>query len=190
MRFIGDVHGQFEGYRALIANVEETIQIGDFGIGYPAYPFPKDILQMPGTHKFFRGNHDDPIECRKHPMYLGDYGVYKDIFYCAGAWTPDFFLGHIWDGEQLEIGELYDALDLYTKTKPRIVATHDCPTEIRMKIMGGYARPTKTDQALHAMFKEWQPKTWVFGHYHRNFRARIDGTLFVCIPILNIFDVE
>jgi hypothetical protein len=31
------------------------------------------------------------------------------------------------------------------------------------------------------MFEIHQPEMWIFGHHHKNFQVRSNGTLFVCI---------
>ena len=199
MRFIGDIHGNFQMYKALIANCDETIQIGDLGLGYAKFNtmyLPVGMERMTGWHRFIRGNHDNPAVCKKHDWYLGDYGYLpdKDIFYLGGAATPEWgkkgWGGEWFEDEEQTIVELNKALDMYEKVKPQIVVAHECPQEITQTVIAQYPDPTRTGQVLQAMFEIYQPDYWVFGHYHRNTRIMRNGTQFVCVPIYGVFDLE
>lgn len=77
MRIIGDVHGHIADYMTLAAASQESIQIGDMGLGFRGVS-----LEPNPAHRFFRGNHDAPQACREHPNYLGDWGYdeARDLF--------------------------------------------------------------------------------------------------------------
>ena len=204
IRFIGDIHAMWTGYENLIKNCDKTIQIGDFGLGFPGYDFPEHLLKIPGNHRFIRGNHDNPEVCQNHPWYLGDYGYIKenDMFYLGGAWTPDFYKRtegiDWWREEELEYKELQDAVDLYVRVKPTLVVTHECPRTIKKHLGlnrypdndGNPFKRTRTDNALQVMFEMHQPNIWVFGHYHRRIREREKGTLFCALEKFGIFDLD
>ena len=120
--FIGDVHGKWSDYNRIIQNTgEPTIQIGDFGIGFPlrlkdtalmieyadTHPeltmaeierdWPRedayDIdLMRQGNHRFGRGNHDNPGLCKQNSQYLPDgYMVDTRIFWVGGALSIDAY---------------------------------------------------------------------------------------------------
>ena len=47
MKFIGDVHANFDWYNKIISNTTDTIQLGDFGIGFENYspePLNEDMM--------------------------------------------------------------------------------------------------------------------------------------------------
>ena len=209
MILVGDIHGQFDRFRRELKRLkklypaETVIQVGDLGVGFPKSQSEK----LPKQCKFIRGNHDNPEICRAHPNYLGDYGVTEidehKIFYVSGAWSIDRPLRidgvSWWPEEELTIAELNSALDLYIETKPDIMITHDGPnqatqwvlTTLALKKYGNYTSqpviPTRTGQALSAMFDMHQPKLWFFGHWHYSWMKNINGTRFIC---LNEFDTR
>jgi hypothetical protein len=138
MLFIGDNHGHVERYRKIIRGLPEgakSLQLGDFGLGFKGvHHFPGGSMAR-GWHKFIRGNHDSPEVCRKHPLYLGDYGYLEDekLFYLGGAWSidKDWRVPGIswWEDEELSYAELDSAYQLYVKSRPQIVATHEAPSK-------------------------------------------------------------
>ena len=102
-----------------------------------------------------------------------------------------------WPDEELVDEELEKAADLFRKSKPELVATHDCPSSVSEQILGkmlvGF-RPeklveTKTGKWLQIMFSMHKPRLWMFGHYHVNVTAIIKGTEFVCLDELSTKDV-
>lgn len=210
IRFIGDIHAHWAGYATVIANVDYTFQVGDFGMGFPGYDFPEFMLKTPGVHRFIRGNHDDPAACKKHPWYLGDYGYlaefgdYKGgIGYIGGAWTPDFYKRtegiDWWNDEELEYRALDKAIFMVEALRPKILVTHDCPRELKKKYLGRNRyldnngdrfRDTRTDNALQVLFERHQPDIWIFGHYHYRFDDRINGTRFICLEKFGVLDIE
>lgn len=201
MIVIGDIHGKYSEYRNLLKRYEgqSSVQIGDFGYGFGPVPM------FPDNAKFFRGNHDSPEECRKSPNYLGDYGyAHLDgawFFFVSGAWSIDRAMRiegrSWWPNEELSIAQLNEALDLYVKIKPEIVLTHDGPNQITERMMARYdigfhkpLVPNRTAQALSAMFHAHQPKRWIFGHWHVNYKEEVQGTKFQCLSELGWCEVK
>lgn len=203
MMFIGDIHGRFNYYLGLIANITHTptVQVGDFGIGFPGYKDPPKII---GDHWFIRGNHDNPEVCQKHPNYLGDYGYKKEwnLFYVGGADSIDKEYRTMgidwWPDEELSYRTLIETvLPLYEKTLPRIVVTHTCPTNVTTelrKAIGdngwGEPPPTRTEVALQAMFEVHQPDVWLFGHFHKQWEHRMNGTRFICLNTYQTMEID
>lgn len=205
MIFIGDIHGRFKYYLELIKNMTHTptIQVGDMGMGFPTYATP----DWNGEHYFIRGNHDNPAVCKAHPKYLGEYGYNEklDVFYAGGAdsidkmWRTEFLTW--WRDEQMDY-RTFDTkvIPLYEKVRPRVVVTHTCPETVRVKLLEkdftgweDVARengPPVTELALQTMFEVHQPDLWVFGHYHKAWKKRMDGTLFVCVNSMTTFETE
>jgi len=187
MILVGDIHGQFHILQKILdMNKDTVIQLGDLGIGFPAKkinPLSFFDLNQPYTisyltnfeHerlKFLRGNHDSPKLCKKHPNYLGDYGMFNNMFFVSGAWSIDreFRKEGVdwWADEELSIIKLNKMLTLYEKEKPEIVITHDCPQRI-LSIMYSQIHPTRTGQALDSMMDIHLPKYFYFAHHHKSF---------------------
>jgi hypothetical protein len=203
MLLIGDVHGKFKECKKIVTeNPGKTIiQVGDFGVGFPGQ---STLPTFPENFYFIRGNHDNPAVARAHPNYLGDYGVKiiddRKVFYLSGAWSIDqrFRRSGLtwWYDEELSIKELEDAFELYINERPEIVLSHDCPTKVAAHILLRHSLygnpevyPTRTGQALSAMFSAYQPKYWNFGHYHADWEKTIEGTEFQCLNELSISEL-
>lgn len=187
MYFIGDVHGHYKRYREIVHQHSPTIQVGDFGFDY-------SILNGvdPSQHRVLGGNHDNYDDIHKFPHYLGDYGLWKDIFFIRGANSIDQHCRtegvDWWRKEELTYLELQDALERYqqVKTKIKIVVSHECPTSVIDFLTRGYI-PSRTDQFLQCLFEIHQPELWVFGHYHIRAENILNGTRFVCLEELGVF---
>jgi hypothetical protein len=205
MRFIGDVHGKFELYRKISGQAERSLQVGDIGL----YSFPehKQVPVRPG-HFFFRGNHDNPAVCRRHPSYLGDYGFMEvpNMFWVAGGYSIDHpgnprvarprTMGHDWwPDEELDWSHLRGAIRKYGEVKPRIMVSHECPTSFKAPVLSrvdpdrqrkmdaliGGTVTSRTEMALEEMFQTHKPEVWIFGHYHIRVSDNIEGTKIECL---------
>ena len=199
---IGDVHGKWDDYaRLLEMNMpERSIQIGDFGLGFPRQEESTRIVESAmETHgrdnKFFRGNHDNPVACWASRFCMDDVHVEEDIglMSVAGAFSIDF--AHRtegvswWREEELSIAKFNEALDLYEKTKPKIMLSHDGPEEVIAAMFPWYVRDTpygknRTRHALEEMRRIHKPEVWAFGHWHESIEIVMDGTRFVCLAEL------
>jgi predicted phosphodiesterase len=206
VRFIGDIHGDVLKYAQLISDCDESVQIGDFGIGFlPEYGLV-DSLHESGNHRFIRGNHDDPALCKERPGYIEDntVDVERGIMYTGGAWSIDW-VGRVarmdrgyptcwWKDEELDMGGLLRAHALYVHHMPRIMVTHDCPTSVAYQMfIGGYGKKqfkTRTADAYDVMFHRHKPDIWLFGHWHEDVDMYINGTRFICLGINSYIDLE
>lgn len=193
MYLIGDIHGLFSDYNQMVSTIKEpTIQLGDFGIGFNSlYGMTNNFSNL--KNMFIRGNHDNPNECKNHPNYLGDFGMYENIFFISGAWSIDKHLRiqdvNWWEDEELSMSDCQNALNLYESEKPEIIISHDCPISIINHI---YSHPinTRTGQLLQNMFEIHQPVKWFFGHHHKSIKLRIDKTDFRCLTELEMVKLE
>ena len=215
VRLVGDIHGKIYDYRsyALVTGVrgrqivqpEYSVQVGDFGIGFFS-PFwhEKEIewqKQHP-QHRFIRGNHDDPAKCKTMPGYIEDGTVENDVMYIGGAWSIDHAWRtpgiDWWPDEELSYEELDKLVTKFGQVKPRVVISHDCPTEVAWEMflskglgLGGNEQiKTRTGEALQAMFDIHKPEFHFFGHWHNTRRMNIKGTEFQCLGELDFIDVE
>ena len=185
LRFIGDVHGKMSEFLPLVHPTATTIQVGDFGFGFVPIPeLPKNLFIL-------RGNHDNPILTGQHTHTLNHSGLFFTdrirIGYVAGAYSVDRALRvegvSYWEDEQLSVSQLTDAIDFIAENEPEVIVTHDCPEFI-------YDLHTRTSMALSALFDRYKPKFWVFGHHHKRYNEVIDGTRFIGLEELGVFDLE
>lgn len=201
MRFIGDIHGDvLGGYMPLIAGAKESVQVGDFGIGFLDDYDIIDDLHQSGQHKFIRGNHDDPELCKECLGWIedGTYDTDRSIMYVGGAWSIDWRLrtpGYTWWlDEELDDDKFQDIMDEYVKHKPRVMVTHDAPESISFNMfIEGKGKPwfrTRTGEWLERMWQEHQPEVWLFGHWHLDRDEVVNDTRFVCLGINSYLDLE
>jgi predicted phosphohydrolase len=195
---IGDVHGFTKTYQKYIQRLpagQRTIQVGDMGLGFSGVGLHK----MPDEHKFLRGNHDSPEKCQAQPNYIGEYGYVEDqnIFYVSGAWSIDRYMRtegvSWWANEELSYEQLSQAIELYAKTKPKFVVSHEAPSKaagvLLYNLVGPYfaakgeCANSRTANALQLMLETHQPEEWVFGHYHvdKSFHVPGASTKFTCV---------
>lgn len=217
VRLIGDVHGKYQPYLYLIEGCEASIQVGDLGFNYN---FLKNVdptkhLVIPGNHD----NYDiigHKIDSRPigYDHFLHGFGSYflneLQFFYTSGAFSIDWYqrlqnerngeARSWWRDEELSINELRGAIQYYKITKPDVVITHDAPKIVSdhcndggvLKRFGYHPSTfiTNTQTALNLMYEAYQPKLWVFGHYHKSLDIKIGETRFKCLAELEAFDYE
>jgi hypothetical protein len=205
MLLIGDIHGLFHEYkwRIKMRGVKKSLQLGDYGLGFPDTMKSVDFGDIEGDHKFIRGNHDNPAVCRADKNYAGDYGIidgsyingkYDKLFFVSGAWSIDYQYRtpgvSWWEDEQLSQSELGDVIHKYSVEKPEIVCSHDCPTIVLYHLHGARVIPTRTSQAMDQMFLYRMPAYWIFAHHHMSWRKQINGCWFICLNELEILDIS
>lgn len=197
MRYIGDIHGEYDKYLDIIKGCDRSIQVGDFGIGFVDNPIDS---YNPDKHQAIRGNHDNPNRCKLERNMIpdGTFDLVSSTFYCGGAMTVDKPRRNHgidwWPNEELTIREFYDIIPRFVEAKPEIMVTHDCPEFLARQEMSGYdsykaSIPSITRQAFDAMWIEHKPKYWIFGHWHQSVRVEVEGTTFICLDILEYIDI-
>lgn len=209
VRIVGDVHGKFDRYKKIIADCDRSIQVGDLGIGFRHFGGarhgeftrnPPHYAMVRGNHRFIRGNHDSPIECRKHSQWIEDGTVENDVMFIGGAlsidkeWRVEHF--SFWQDEEVSIEELNKFVDIYATVRPRVMITHECPESIAplagehygIKLDPKFA--SRTRQAFQSMFEIHQPEEWYFGHWHHSMDRVVNGTRFICLAELEYRDVD
>jgi hypothetical protein len=185
MRFIGDVHACFKEYVTIAeASPVGSIQVGDFGVGFGQVP------NMNPKHRFIRGNHDNPEDCKLLPNWIPDGTIEDDIFFCGGARSIDqsFRCEGVdwWRDEELSIGEYYEMYDQFVLKghKPKVIVTHDLPSKLVPHVFGVTSEPSRTGQFLDALFDYHKPELWIFGHWHMRRDIDILGTRFICLDMI------
>jgi hypothetical protein len=168
---------------------------------------PPHYAMARGDHRFIRGNHDNPEECRKHSQWIADGHFENGKMFVGGAVSVDRALRFEgfdwWPDEELSPPELKRLVDFYIANKPRMMVTHDCPEEVagivlsRFPVLGPAKKemPSCTRLALQEMWSAHAPELWIFGHYHVSFDhvlrgGRETGTRFVCLAELEYRDIE
>ena len=191
MRLIGDIHGNFEEYQSVISDCDESVQLGDFGIGFRRNSMLTNCI-MGQNHKFIYGNHDNTDKCLEHPNCLGHFGMHLGMFFVSGGFSID--RAHRtegrdwWATEELSIAQGNEALNMYEKLKPDIVISHEAPLMINQEMYRNTIT-SRTSQLLDAMFNVHQPKNWYFGHHHNSFELKIDKTFFRCLNTNEYVDI-
>ena len=199
--FIGDVHGKFARYEKIISEVQNSIQVGDMGIGFIKFPHgepsqnpPYDKMVKSGA-RFIRGNHDNPTACKKHSQWIPDGAVENDTMFVGGGFSIDYayrIRGYSWwEDEQLSPEQLQVMIDTYLVVEPKVMVTHDCPQFLYGRIHEQvFNSKSITPEAFDRMFGSGhRPKLWVFGHHHKSFDEIIEGTRFVCLAELEVKDL-
>lgn len=202
LRVIGDVHGMYELYVELVNGSDgRSVQLGDFGFRF-------DALEGldPDRHHIIGGNHDnyDILDTGKVPHYLGPYGVWyvpewerEEFFFVSGAYSVDKMLRcqgvDWWPQEELSMRQCHDALELYKRTRPLVMLSHDCPEivlrERKIDLGLGKLITTRTGQLLDAMFEIFEPVLWVFAHHHQTRHFQIGKTRFTCVDEMAYIDI-
>ena len=217
-RIVGDIHGSFNEYSFYTLGVgrlrhtmtelappDRSIQVGDFGIGFYTPYWHESVREWMKTnpgHRFIRGNHDDPAMVKTMPGYIEDGTVEDGVMLIGGAWSIDHEYRTAgldwWPDEELSLQELEKMIDKYREVKPRVMITHDCPTQIAWDMFisrgngwsNGIQVKTRTAEALQAMWEYHQPEDWYFGHWHITRDLTLNGTKFQCIGEMDHVDVE
>lgn len=209
IRVVGDIHGQPNNYKKIIEGVDASIQLGDFGFDYR---FLENVDYK--KHVFFPGNHDNYDKCFAYSHCLGRAGIDKlngiEFFFVSGGFSIDknWRIRHqqltgqksYWSSEEMNDAEMTFCLDMYKDFKPEFVITHECPRSVS-KIIGnpdilrnfGFdpdTFTTRTSELLEEMFKTYEPKLWIFGHYHKREELTMGRTKFICLPEFGYCDVD
>lgn len=190
MRIIGDVHGKVHQYHNLIKDIDESIQIGDFGFKNQHDWFIKNVK---GDHKILFGNHDYYPYLNK-PYSLGDYSFIESMncFTVRGAFSIDKHLrteGRDWfRNEELSYIEGVNVVQSYEQLKPDIVISHDCPEFVKNQLVTNPIR-TITNDLLQALYEIHEPFLWIFGHYHLSLTIQESITEFRCLNELEYMDL-
>jgi len=213
MRFIGDVHGKFQPYKRIIRDVPRSIQVGDMGVGFKKPGHHDDFLDEAWSsnpphyamtkegesHRFIRGNHDNPEVCKQQSQWIPDGHHEGDMFFVGGAVSIDQMWRtegiDWWRDEELTIRELDELITKFADFKPRVMVTHEAPEFLVDGLVMASGRgfkiewPSATRQAFEAMWNLHKPELWVFGHWHVSFDYKEKGTRFKCLDELEHMDV-
>jgi len=206
---IGDVHSKYDRYLKICEENEYTLQVGDLGYSYDALK-----LIDSNNHKFISGNHESHDICYDLPHCLGRFGESTlnniDFFFVSGAFSIDkyirmrnYYSGYwpkTWfENEELSQQEGLQCLELYAKTKPDILISHEAPrfwaNEIGnpnvLKNFGFDPETftTSTSELLNQMFEVHIPKLFVCGHFHISRKKNYKGCKMRVLSELETFSI-
>lgn len=197
MLVIGDVHGKIDKFWKITQNEERTIQLGDFGFKkeHDWHLDNKDSEK----NKIVFGNHDY-YPYLNQPHSTGNYSMIEyegqKIFCIRGAASIDKHMRlegrDWWRNEEIRYGEFVEVAEAYSKYKPDIVISHDCPTSVKHPLFNykprfGGDKPSMTNEGLESCFDMWQPELWLFGHHHISKDEVINSTRFICLAELETY---
>jgi hypothetical protein len=202
LRLIGDIHGKFGPYKKIINACEESIQVGDLGIGFTdrwgrPCENPPHYAMVRSNHRFIRGNHDNPASCKNHSQWIPDGAfLYDDrMMLVGGAYSIDKAYRteglDWWPDEELDYPTLSNIIMSYEIRRPEIMVTHEAPDSVARQLFNvteGY--PSRTRQAFAVMFEIHPPLVWVFGHWHEHRDVVINGTRFICLAECQYVDID
>lgn len=201
MRYIGDTHAKFDRYQAIASEVPASIQVGDFGAGF------KPLPDLGSSHRFIRGNHDDPAICAASPNWIADGtslrgGPDGDMFFLGGATSVDKHSRSegvdYWSDEEVTIREGNAFLDSYEEDVKKLgrfdfFISHECPESVARQIFHNRRDKledhSRTRQILDAMLDISAPRCWIFGHWHHSIDVVIGDTRFICLAELAHIDL-
>lgn len=193
MRFIGDIHGKLPPYLRLLDGCKESVQVGDFGLGFGdiTADYVDDVL---GTnHRFIRGNHDDPAECAKSKHWIPDGALDRGMMFVGGAYSIDREWRtegvNWWRDEELSYHDLGKMIEIYSANRPRVMVTHDAPADTVARAFSCYDG-NRTRDAFDSMLAIHAPEIWIFGHWHKRLDMVIGATRFICLAELEYIDLE
>jgi hypothetical protein len=103
--------------------------------------------------------------------------------------------------EELTENQMDAAEREYRRVRPRVVLSHDAPTDIarlawrharrsRLADPEAVFRPSRTTELLARLLEHHRPRLWVFGHHHRDWRYREGDTRFACVGELSYIDID
>lgn len=227
---IGDVHGCYARLRQLLEQAcrslqaEAAIQVGDFGLerrtwgrgqAWPRFPIPVHALC---------GNHDDHaflaqaqaegldrewIRQGLHYQPRGSLAVFEGVAvgFVGGALhanQPQEYDRQTRTSNMLTTAQVAQAVDLFARARPAVLATHSCPSGIGIGVPAnprlrlevdehirrpGYDPGPDDDCGDPGLLRLWnalpyRPHLWFFGHFHLRHERMVEGTRFISLPIV------
>jgi len=192
----GDIHNNFGRLNELInrRNADLIICCGDFGY-WPdvdwAEPLSNIKLQKTKKLLWCDGNHENhwALQARQTDelapgiIYMPRGSTYqledgRNIMFMGGAHSIDQVMRKVgidWFPEEtITQKDLIGLPDI----KIDIFITHTCPAELLIDMLPHDPRklPEPSNYALTALWKEYMPSLWFFGHWHRYTTGMLNDT--------------
>jgi hypothetical protein len=126
------------------------------------------------------------------------------VGFLGGALHVDRPQRHNWGGglaNYISPQQREEAASLFNHEQPDLIVTHSCPSQIGIGMQcaeemrsgveahiraAGFDAGPEDDCGEAQLRQLWQeleyrPAAWVFGHFHHDHQACVDGTQFVCV---------
>lgn len=218
MIFLGDIHGKFNIISEFIIKYDITnnniIQVGDFGIGFHPTEFIllNELNTLLLNNNVFlyviRGNHDDPFyfspPCNNYTniIFIQDWTYLtienKTILFIGGAISID--RNHRTLNLNYWLNENITPIPNDFIYKPcDIIVSHDCPL-IAYPYIDKNLSFFKNNESLYndcynqriVLNNVWEnikPNKWIYGHYHKSNKVRVDNTDFILLNINEFYEI-
>ena len=172
---------------------------------------------LTGAAGAWRGNLNLYFQSRSSVVRFGS----SQVGFIGGALTADRPQHHNLLGgfpNYIRRRQRQHAATLFNREQPELIVTHSCPSGIGLGLRGspglerdvaehiaaaGFDPGPRDDCGEAELSRLWadlryRPRAWVFGHFHRNHQALIEGTRFICVAddlaspqrLLAIWDTE
>lgn len=212
IRFIGDIHNDYDAYYTIANQSEYSIQLGDFGDSAYVKLFYSNLNH--NKHRVLSGNHCDYDVAPDIPHYLGDFGNLsldnRSIYFVRGGLSVDRTYRNgehlsggkktYWTQEELNFDQMLNCMEDYDLSRAEILIAHVPPSFL---IDDLHPKGHKFIQqfGFHEGFQEntslliskligmHRPKVCLFGHHHVHYVNEIDGTLYIGLGINDYIDL-
>lgn len=202
--FLGDTHGRFEDmHKQMLANPQADmfIQVGDMGAFWNGETAGKNLNNLDRPVHFIAGNHDN-YEFFLDKKRMEDAYWPNNLSYIPRPfrWEEPISINFFGGAESIDKAQRLDRISYWKEEIPSykeyndfanlpasdIIVTHTAPTSVVAK-----ACPFKVNDPvsknLDTIWEQmgYQPKLWLFGHFHMPLDVTIKGTRFICLPCVH-----
>jgi len=198
IRFVGDIHGD-AGRKSLMTPY--SIQLGDLRLDYRRFGFTDNC----GPRFFVDGNHENfpcldtdmemPYEVVPNLLHIPRGYISGETMFIGGGHSIDRSRrtpGYDWYPDEVLTGCQFHKIMSVKPEKVTTIISHDCPTFVMEWLVHNRSKdrhPHQHQDALAMIFHRFQPKTWIFAHYHLSFYKEIHGCLFRCLKINETMEI-
>lgn len=210
--FIGDVHGEWRQLEYVLRKIVERqhnpdaiIQVGDFGWNFYVndtwVPDQELMENLPFPMIAIDGNHENFDLLEKNNGWGVNYfrHVKRGEVFQVGNVTCMGFGGATsidrhhrihgqtwWPQENITYRQVNEALNYAGKID--LIVTHEKPEQFPghddiHKLNDGIG----DRQALDALYEQFKPNFWLYGHYHKARIGKFQNTQYACCPIVGTY---
>jgi hypothetical protein len=198
-RFVGDIHGDFDMMHVFENTNTPIVQLGDFnlygyGVWYNFNVEKEDLFSGCNSYgfqtpvHFIDGNHEDFAhprilpdaksiqQIRNNLFYIPRGFVSGNVLFVGGADSIDKKIrkeGLNWfPEERISKEQIYRIIE-GTKQRIEVIVSHECPFGFINSKLNVHRKDSVF--MMQDLFRFFEPKLWIFGHYHRTFNEMFQG---------------